>query len=144
MTRSRAFMVLAAALLAGGCKPAAQDPGLAAEDAWIRAAPPGVNVMAGYATLRNGGDQPARCDGVSGPDFSAAEIHRTVVEDGESRMLRDQVLEVPPGKEAAFAPGSFHLMLFRPQRVLAVGDTTTLVLRCGEQQLSATFQIRNP
>ncbi|HEY1075184.1 MAG TPA: copper chaperone PCu(A)C [Fontimonas sp.] len=143
MTAFRSALFLSGALLAA-CKPAADGPALSASEAWVRAAPPGVTVMAGYATLRNNGDQPVRCDAVSGKDFGAAEIHRTVIEDGDSRMLRDQVLEVPPGKEAAFAPGSFHLMLFRPQRLFAVGDVTHLVLRCGEQQLGVDFQIRNP
>lgn len=144
MSLSRAFLTLGVLALLAGCKPAANEPILSAQDAWIRAAPPGANVMAGYATLRNRGEQLIRCDGVSGADFGAAEIHRTVLENGDSRMLRDQILEVPAGKEAALAPGSFHLMLFRPQRVFTVGDTTTLVLRCGSQQLSAEFQIRNP
>ncbi len=147
MKHERQAGFLSTALIALGliaCKPAPDEPMLSAEQAWVRAAPPGVPVMAGYATLRNRGDKPIRCDGVSGTDFGAAEIHRTVVENGESRMLRDQILEVPAGKEAAFAPGSFHLMLFRPQRLLAIGDTTILVLRCGEHPLSVEFQIRNP
>lgn len=144
MTMRRSIVAAGIVTLLAGCKPAADGPVLSVEDAWIRAAPPGVNVMAGYATLRNRGNQAVRCDGVSGADFGAAEVHRTVIENGDSRMLRDQALEVPAGKEAAFAPGSFHLMLFRPQRVFAAGDTSTLVLRCGEQQLSAEFQIRNP
>ncbi len=147
MTQHRSIGFPATALIAlalVACKPGADEPALSAGQAWVRAAPPGVPVMAGYATLRNRSDKPIRCDGVSGADFGAAEIHRTVVENGESRMLRDQILEVLPGREAAFAPGSFHLMLFRPQRLLAIGDTTALVLRCGEHQPSVEFQIRNP
>lgn len=112
-------------------------------NARIPAAPPGAGVMAGYLDLRNGTQQALRCDAVSGPDFGAAEIHRTVVEDGQSRMLREQIVEAVPGATVSLAPGGLHLMLFRPQRELRAGDQTVLTLRCGDTAVSATFQIQD-
>ena len=117
---------------------------VAVEDAWIPAAPPGAGVMAGYLTLRNGGAGALRCERASGADFGAIEIHRTLIEDGQSRMLRDQVIEAAPGATASLAPGGMHLMLFRPQRELKPGDTTALTLHCGETNVAASFRIQEP
>lgn len=136
-------LILLPALLVGllACTP--KDGAPRVEDGWIREAPPGAAVMAGYLRLHNDSRQPLRCDGVEGADFGAAELHRTVVEDGQSRMLRDQIIEVPAGGKAILEPGGLHLMLFRPQRELRAGDQTTLTLRCGDVTVSATYRIEN-
>ncbi len=98
--------------------------------------------MAGYLRLHNRTGEALVCDGVAGADFGAGEIHRTVVEDGRSRMLRAQTIEVPPGGRIELAPGSLHLMLFRPQREMPSGTRTTLVLDCGERQPAIEFSVR--
>lgn len=116
---------------------------LSAENAWIREAPPGAPVMAGYLRLHNHSDQPVRCSRASGADFGAIEIHRTLVEDGKSRMLRDQTVEVPAGGSAELAPGGYHLMLFRPQRPLAAGDTARVALHCDGRDLAVDFTVRS-
>lgn len=141
MTPARLLLTV---LLAGTALPACARPTapLAARDAWIRAAPPGASAMAGYVEIENRGDAPVRCTGASGADFGAVEIHRTMVENGQSRMLRDQAVEVPARGSAALAPGGYHLMLFRPQRPLAPGDRSTLTLHCDTLDLTTEFTVR--
>lgn len=131
--------LLAGVLLlgAGG----AQAAGARIENAWIPEAPPGAGAMAGYFVLHNDSEQPLRCDGAAGADFGAIELHRSIVQDGQSRMLRNQVVEVPPGGQVALERGGLHLMLFRPQRVLRGGDSTELQLQCGEVAVTARFSV---
>ncbi len=119
----------------------ANAAGVTIDDAWIPEAPPGSGVMAGYLTLRNATGKPLRCDAVSGADFGAAEIHRSVIDNGQSRMLRDQVIDLAPGTQAVLERGGLHLMLFRPQRALRAGDQTELQIRCGEVTVTASFRI---
>ncbi|SFF31101.1 hypothetical protein SAMN04488120_10286 [Fontimonas thermophila] len=132
--------VLAIASASASAQPSAHV--LSATDAWIREAPPGATVMAGYVVLHNAGAQPIQCHAARGDDFGAIEIHRTVIEDGRSRMLRDQTVEVPPHGRAELAPGGYHLMLFRPQRPFTAGDTTRLRIDCGEHSVETVFTIR--
>ena len=132
-------LLLPALLLLSACR--ADATGVRVENAWIPEAPPGAGVMAGYLTLRNDSDKPLRCDGVSGADFGAAEIHRSLIEDGQSRMLRDQVIDLAPGTQAVLERGGLHLMLFRPQRALRAGDQTELQIRCGEVTVTASFRV---
>ena len=121
----------------------ADRPPVGIEGAWIRQAPPGATAWVAYAKLHNNSGQDLNCDRISASDFGAAEIHRTLVEDGVSRMLRDQVLPLPSGGTAAFAPGIYHIMLFRPQRDLKPGDRSRLTVVCGDTRLDADFEIRS-
>lgn len=139
MSGSRLVALALAFATLGAC---AESAPLQATGAWIAEAPPGAQVMAGYVRLSNRGSEALLCDAVSGTDFGAAEIHRTVIEDGRSHMLRGQQIEVPVGGSAELAPGGLHLMLFRPQRELPAGTRTTLVLDCGEHRPSIEFIIR--
>jgi hypothetical protein len=132
---------LAAALFVS--LPAAACPGLELSDGWIREAPPGAAVMAAYARLRNAGPAALDVEKARSAEFGAAELHRTVVENGISRMLRGQILRLPPGASAALEPGGWHLMLFRPARQLKAGDEVAITLECGKTAQSFPFTVRN-
>jgi len=137
MTRTLAILMLA--FVTAGC--GRSGGGVQIADAWIRSAPPG-SPMAGYLTLQNGSSQTLRCESASSPDFGGVEIHRTVVENGMSRMLHDEIAEVAPGGSLRFEPGSYHLMLFRPQGLSNLGDSATITLHCDGQNVSARFIVR--
>jgi copper(I)-binding protein len=100
--------------------------GLSVTDAWIREAPPTSAVHAGYLTVTNNGQDAVSITGVYSPDYGAAEIHRSWVEDGIAHMALIEQLTLAPGETVRLEPGGKHLMLFRPQRALSAGDTVTL------------------
>ncbi|MGD8977501.1 MAG: copper chaperone PCu(A)C [Gammaproteobacteria bacterium] len=95
-------------------------------DPWIRLAPPGAGMMAGYLVLENPGEQPLELVAVSSPAFSSVEVHRTEIVGGVARMIAEPDLTVPPGGRAVFEPGGRHLMLHGPARDLGEGDTVAL------------------
>ena len=97
-------------------------------DAWVRAGPPGMAVLAGYMRLTNTGDKELAVTNVTSPDFAMVEMHRTVVSDGVARMQSQEQLLVPSGGELSMAPGGLHLMLMHPKRTLESGDNITLTL----------------
>ena len=113
------------------------------EDAWVRAAPPGATTLAGYLLLRNDCDAPVTVTGVASDAFAMPMIHRTVEEDGVSKMRHEHESVVPPGAALKFAPGGLHLMLMRPKRALAEGDALRigLVLADG-RTVYAIFPVR--
>ena len=49
-------------------------------DAWIREAPPGATMLAGYATLKNTGDAPLTILTVQSDAFRMTSLHETVVD----------------------------------------------------------------
>ena len=130
----------AVALLA--CAPAQGCPGLEIKDAWIREAPPGAMMTAAYARLYNAGQRLLRIDGALGADFAGAALHRSVVENGISRMVHGEPLELTPGASGALEPGGWHLMLMRPVRALKAGDRVPLALKCGREATEYTFIVK--
>jgi copper(I)-binding protein len=113
------------------------------EGAWIRLAPPGSPVMAGYAGLRNRGAGEVVIDAVESEAFGAIEMHEMRDLGGVMRMRPLTQIRVEPDQRVSLAPGGMHLMLFRPVRELAAGDTAELefVLRDGTRR-RATFLVR--
>ena len=123
---------------------AASCAGLQVENGWIRSAPPGATMMAGYATVKNSNTKARTLRDVSGKDFEAIEVHKTVVENGVSKMVYLETVDVPASGSARFEPGGMHLMLFNPKRALKAGDTLELAFSCGgKKRLKANFLVKD-
>lgn len=113
------------------------------QHAWIRSAPPGAQTLAAYLVLKNPCKTSIKIIDVESKDFSMAMIHRTVLENGISKMRDPGVLEIKPGASLKFAAGGLHIMLMRPLRVLKEGDKAgvRLVLADG-RRVYAEFPIQ--
>lgn len=97
-------------------------------DGWIREAPPGAPVRAGYVELHNGGDTAVTVSGARSPAFGAIEIHEMVGDGDVMRMRRMPGLELSAGEAVRLQPGGKHLMLFRPRAPLSPGEKVTVTL----------------
>lgn len=121
----------------------AADATLRVEDPWIRAAPPGARMLAGYATLGNEGDVALTLVGAASERFGLVEMHRTVQVDGVARMRQVESLEVAPGAQVALEPGGLHLMLMRPVSDVAEGERIPLRLRLADgREQEVLFEVR--
>lgn len=107
---------LATTLALGASGVAAAAGTLSVEQAWVRAAPPGVPMLAGYAELHNTGDAPLRITAVESTAFGSVSLHETTVVDGVSRMRELPGLAVEPGASVRLEPGGKHLMLMEPRQ----------------------------
>jgi copper(I)-binding protein len=139
--RHPAVVCLIAAL---GLVPAAGSAeGVSARDAWVREAPPGATVMAGYLELRNDTSRPQVLVAASSAGFGSVMMHRTVVRDGMAGMAHLSQIEVAPNAGLIFAPGGNHLMLRNPKRTLRAGDAVVVKLEFrGGLVLPVTFEVR--
>lgn len=108
---------------------AAGQPSLSIRDAWVRAAPPGVAMLAGYGQIINEGAQPRILVAVESPDFASVSVHESFVENGLSKMRPAGKLTIPAGERLVLAPGGYHLMLMHPHAALHAGDTVQLRFR---------------
>ena len=130
MTHSSIKNLLAAAclaLLASAALAAGTD--VRVENAWVREAPPGAEMLAGYMTVYNDGSAPVALTGASSPALGRIELHRTVMKNGVASMIAQKQVEIPAGAGVRFAPGGLHLMLFNPTRRLKEGQHIELSLR---------------
>lgn len=106
----------------------ADGPSVSASHVWIRQAPPGITVMAGYLSLQNLTAKPLELKSVTSPDFGTVEMHRSFVKDGQEQMEPVSSITLPVHGGIEFKPGGYHLMLMQPKKNLFAGDMVTLDL----------------
>ncbi|RKN38015.1 copper chaperone PCu(A)C [Streptomyces hoynatensis] len=132
MTRARAALGLAAALLLGpalaGCASDADaagggTPELTAEGAYIPR-PPTAELAGGFLTIENTGDADDALTSVTSEAADSVEIHTT---EGGTMHQADALL-VPAGGELRLAHGGSHLMIMGLDSRPAEGDTVPIQL----------------
>ncbi len=131
----RLVIVAVVTALLSACSPGAPPASPSVSDSWIREAPPGAGMTAGYMTVVNPTDREIEIVGVRSEDFGSIELHITTTEDGVAKMRAQDSVTVPPGGMVVFEPGGRHLMMFDPVRPLGEGDTVmmTVVLADGSE-----------
>lgn len=118
-------------------------PTVRASHVWIREAPPGISVLAGYFTLENLTGAPLDLTSVSSPDFGSAMLHETVEKDGTGSMREVAKLTIPAHGRAEFKPGGYHVMLMQPRKNMFAGDLVTLVFSFSDgSQLTLIAPVR--
>lgn len=123
----RIIPVLILALLSCACSQ--ESAPLVASDVVVSKPMPGMDMAAGYLTLRNNTSQPIIISHVASPQFESVEMHESVIEDGMARMYALGEMTVLAKSSVVFQPGGKHLMLMRP---VGEFDTVTLAFYAGE------------
>ncbi|MCW9014015.1 MAG: copper chaperone PCu(A)C [Gammaproteobacteria bacterium] len=100
-------------------------------NAWIREAPPVSKVLAAFMDIDNHASDTVYIIAVESRDFGAIEMHLSKEENGVARMLPQSQLVIPAKGKLMLKPGSYHLMLFRPQKRLKKGDTAEFTFTLG-------------
>jgi len=100
--------------------------------------------LAGYFTLTNTGTATIKLVGADGPAFRRIKLHRSITQNGTEKMVMVKSVAVEPGKTVRFAPGGYHLMMWRLEPVKP-GQTTPVTLRFadGATQI-VTFHVHGP
>lgn len=96
--------------------------------AWVKEAPPGVKVLAGYLNISNLSHSEIHIAEIKSPDFKSVEIHHSVIEDGIAKMVKQNTLAIKAGETIKLEPGGLHLMLIKPDTRKKQGDEVTLDL----------------
>ena len=127
MSRCKCVLLLAF-LMSAASTAHAEGPSILASHIWIRQAPPGAEVMAGYMTLTNQTGKAFTLDAVTSPNFGEVALHRTLQRNGMDSMQPVRSLLLAAHASVKLAPGGYHLMLMHPVKPLYDGDLVTLSL----------------
>ncbi len=112
-------------------------------DAWVREAPPGAAMMAGYMVLQNKTSRSQVLVAASSSSFQTVMIHRTIAKEGMTGMEHAPQIELLPKASLLFAPGGYHLMLLHPKRTLRAGDRVEITLEFrGGLVLPVAYEVR--
>ena len=119
--------VIGTGLIAFGLVGAASAE-IVVEDAWARATPPGFGKGAVYLELANDGRRSTTLVSVDTDRVPRAELHQTIEEGGNSRMVHTPEVIVPAGEGVSFEPGGRHVMLMGVEESLEEGEKFTITL----------------
>jgi len=97
-------------------------------DAWIREAPPAASMMGGFMVIENPSAKELVLVGASSKTFKHIMLHRTVEEDGVSKMIHQMKILIPAHGKLVFKPGSYHIMMPVPDKRLVAGDKVMIRL----------------
>lgn len=112
-------------------------------DSYIPAAPPVVKVMAAYMTLENKTDKPVTIKSFTSKNFGLIELHETVEKNGMMSMNQIPKLVIPARSTVNFKPGGKHLMLFKRNGDLVVGDKVVITLNSSVGKVSTTAIVKD-
>lgn len=99
-------------------------------DPWVRWVPEVSERTAAYMRIEAPEGERKILIGVDSPQFDRAEIHESVDEDGQARMVHWSTLRIPAGGERVLEPGGYHIMLIgRLGDALQEGDVVELQMR---------------
>jgi copper(I)-binding protein len=111
-------------------------------NAWVRAAPPQSDMLAGYATIRNPCATALTIVGAESPQFHDVSLHQTINTDEMSHMRMTTRVTVPAHGEVRMTPGAMHLMLMRPVHDFQPGEKVRLTMRFANGgQLATEFPV---
>jgi copper(I)-binding protein len=122
-TNVRGVWVFLLALMAGNAAAAGH---LVVENGWIRTAPPGSAMLAGYATLHNIGDAPVTVTGADSADFGSVSLHKSSNTNGMEHMQALGDITIGAGQRVTFAPGGSHFMLMQPKKDLRADESVPI------------------
>ena len=117
--------------------------GVSAQGCWVRLLPAPAP-SAGYFLLKNDSSNEVNLVAAAAPqDYGMLMVHQTRHENGMSRMAMVDKVAVPAGGQLEFKPGGYHIMLEKPRRDVAVGETVQvdLVLDSGEK-VAASCEVK--
>ena len=123
---------------------AAAGPSVRASQVWIREAPPGISVLAGYFTLQNLTDQALTLTAVESRDFGSVEMHRSFLKDGVEQMEPVTSIAIPAHGSVEFKPGGYHLMMMQPKKNMFAGDMAEVTMTFSDgSQLAILAPVRH-
>src|SRR5260221_11050415 len=105
-------LILALAAIAA----ATEEAGVSIRDAWVREAPPGATMMAGYMVLKNNTPRSQVLVAARSSGFGTVMIHRTVVKGGLTGMEHAPKIELLPNASLLFEPGEYTRCFPNPKR----------------------------
>lgn len=127
-------------LLLAACKPAEVPTEPVFENAWIRPAPPGMKMTAGFGTIHNVTEHAIDIESFSSPTLGDVSLHRTESVGGVSRMKEMGIFSLAPGSSLVMEPGGYHLMIMMPRMQVVQGRPVTLEVHTSDGQ-TFTYEV---
>lgn len=111
--------------------------------AWIRAAPGGAKMLAGYFNIKNTGSSTSSLISITSPHFKKIMMHHSVIDNGVASMSHVEEFTILSGQTKKFAPGGYHLMMMHPDNKVSIGNSLPVkfIFKSGKE-ITTRFKVR--
>jgi copper(I)-binding protein len=111
------------------------------ENVTVRQPLPGKTVSAGYFSVTNPTNQPLQIVAVRSQSFAKTELHQHRMVDGMMKMEAVTQINIPANSTVHLQPGGLHLMLFRPEQALELGQQIPLEIELSSGDVLKTHAV---
>lgn len=131
--RRASVLAVAALVVAAGCSSKGSTDGgvetaaLAVTNARIPV-PASPDVAAVYLDVVNNTDEADTLESVTTDAGGTAEVHETTDDNGTMKMSASGPVDIAAGATLALKPGGYHIMIMKPTRTLAEGESVAVTL----------------
>ena len=132
--KSRNLIITLFFLVLFSLNPTSADENITVQNAWIREAPPGIKIMAGYLEIENLSDKTLALMSAESTEFERIEFHLSQTEDGVARMQQQDEIMIAPNTTFSFAPGGYHLMLINNTVPMREGELASIKLTFADHE----------
>lgn len=115
------------------------EPNITVKNAWVRATAGNKRVTAAYMDIQNISNESDVLYKVTSAQAGKTELHKVVVDnDNVMQMVQIDKIVIPAQETVHLAPKGLHIMLFKLEKLLKVGNEIELTLffeKAGEIKL---------
>lgn len=113
--------------------------------AWARASIGTSRPAAAYVTVVNKSARAVTLTGASSPVAEKAEVHKTVMDGTNMKMVPAGPIEILAGGRIEMKPGGYHIMLMNLRQAIGKGESLDLTLHFADgAQLKVTASVIGP
>lgn len=102
--------------------------GITIHNPWVRSAPPNAPVLGVFMKINNPTDKLVKLIAADADGYKRVEIHRTLNDNGLMKMVRQPFAPILAKGELHLKPGSWHIMLIKPDQVPSEGSMVDIKL----------------
>ncbi len=106
-----------------------QSTGIVIQDPWVRSAPSNAPTLGAFMEIHNNSNQNVKLISAHAEGYKDVQLHRTIDDDGMMRMVEQEFIPVTANGKIHLKPGSWHMMLIRPEKVPAKGELVLITLK---------------
>ncbi|WXT99687.1 MAG: hypothetical protein Ctma_0391 [Catillopecten margaritatus gill symbiont] len=102
--------------------------GISIHNPWVRSAPANAPVLGVFMQINNKTNNAVKLLSADADGYKRVEIHRTLNDNGLMKMVKQPFAPISAGGKLQLKPGSWHIMLIKPDKVPSKGSMVAIKL----------------
>ena len=120
-----------------------QSNGIVIQDTWVRSESSNASGLGAFMKIHNNSNQNVKLISAYAEGYKDVQLHSTIDDGGMMRMVEQEFIPVTAKGKVHLKPGSWHVMLIKPEKVPAKGEVVLITLKFDNGSSQAVkFKVR--